>query len=301
MTTTVDWLNDLEARVIGGARASADDARQVLACADLVGVGALGEALRKAWRGDRVTFGRVAIVAPGGPADAGHAGELRLAGSAASPDDARRRVQEAAAAARGIAVTGFTPADLEAWAGGDHVTAAEIAAALRSDGLDALADVPIDPAVDFEHAVELLRAVARGGLGTWRATIHDAPTALARLPFIERAAALQAAGAGFRAFAPLPRVDAVETPSTGYDDVRTIAVARLLCRDIPAIQVDWQLYGPKLAQVAITYGADDIDAVPAHDLLQLGHRRSPKEDLERQIRAAFAEPAERDGRYEARP
>jgi 2-iminoacetate synthase ThiH len=61
------------------------------------------------------------------------------------------------------------------------------------------------------------------------------------------------------------------------------------------------LYGPKLAQVAIAYGADDIDGVAAVDTLQLGHRRSPREDIERQIRAAGAAPMERDGRYADRP
>jgi aminodeoxyfutalosine synthase len=106
---------------------------------------------------------------------------------------------------------------------------------------------------------------------------------------------------GLHALAPLPRLDPPETPSTGYDDVRTVAVARLVCRDIPSIQVDWQRYGPKLAQVAIAYGADDIDNVAGVDTLQLGHRRSPREDIERQIRAAFAAPAERDGRFAVRP
>ena len=87
---------------------------------------------------------------------------------------------------------------------------------------------------------------------------------------------------------------------TRYDDVRAIAVARLVCRAIPSIQVDWSLYGPKLAQVAIAYGADDLDAVPALDAVGLGPRRSPAEDVRRQIAAAFAEPAERNGRYELR-
>ena len=86
-------------------------------------------------------------------------------------------------------------------------------------------------------------------------------------------------------------------PSTGYDDVRTVVLARL-CTSIQSIQVSWALYGPKLAQVAIAYGADDLDGVAPVDTVELGHRRSPREDIERQIRAAFAEPIERDGRFE---
>ena len=67
---------------------------------------------------------------------------------------------------------------------------------------------------------------------------------------------------------------------------------------MPAIQVDWPLYGPKLAQVALTYGASDVDGVSAIDDESLGTRRSPREDIERQIRAAGGVPVARNGRYE---
>jgi hypothetical protein len=41
--------------------------------------------------------------------------------------------------------------------------------------------------------------------------------------------------------------------------------------------------------------------VPADDPLQLGRRRAPREDVERQVRAAFAVPVARNGRYELLP
>jgi len=115
---------------------------------------------------------------------------------------------------------------------------------------------------------------------------------------IERAVQVQRETSALRTFAPLPRQDPSTLPATGYDDVRTIAAARLMARSIQFIQVDWPLYGPKLAQVAIAYGANDIDGVAVIDALNLGPRRSPKEDIERQIRAAACVPVERDGRYE---
>jgi aminodeoxyfutalosine synthase len=86
-------------------------------------------------------------------------------------------------------------------------------------------------------------------------------------------------------------------PSTGYDDVKTVAAARVRCGDIERIQVDWPLYGPKLAQVAITFGANDLDGVSAIDTDELGPRRAPVEDIRRQIRSAGAEPVERDVFY----
>jgi aminodeoxyfutalosine synthase len=183
-------------------------------------------------------------------------------------------------------------------AGNDHLALADFAVHLKEAGLDAVAEAPVDRLGDTENAIEVIRAVLHGGLGVWRATVENGKPA-DRLDLIERAAAIQRETRALRAFAPLPRRDSAETPSTGYDDVRTIALSRLMCPESVAIQVDWPLYGPKLAQVAIAYGASDIDGVAAIDDLSLGHRRSPVEDIERQIRAAGGQPAARNGRYES--
>ena len=77
-----------------------------------------------------------------------------------------------------------------------------------------------------------------------------------------------------------------------------MALARLLVANIPSIQVDWQLYGPKLAQVALTVGADDVDAVSAEDDQSEGRRRAPLEEIRRNIKAASQEPVERNGRFD---
>jgi aminodeoxyfutalosine synthase len=162
-----------------------------------------------------------------------------------------------------------------------------------------VAEVPLDALGDTENAIEVVRAVLHGGLGAWRATVTSAATLATRLDLIERAAEVQRETGAFRAFAPLPGEDPAASPGTGFDDVRTVAAARLMAAVIPAIQLDWQRYGPKLAQVAITYGASDIDGISPIDDASLGHRRSPVEDIERQIRAAFAVPVRRNGRYES--
>jgi aminodeoxyfutalosine synthase len=70
-----------------------------------------------------------------------------------------------------------------------------------------------------------------------------------------------------------------------------------MASNIPSIQVDWTLYGPKLAQVALTVGADDVDGVAAVDPGILGTRRSPIEEITGNIRAASLEPRERDGLF----
>jgi aminodeoxyfutalosine synthase len=79
--------------------------------------------------------------------------------------------------------------------------------------------------------------------------------------------------------------------------VKQIAAARLLVTNIPSIQVDWAQYGPKLAQVALTMGADDVDGVEATDPGLLGTRRSPLEEIRGNIRAAGLEAVERDGLF----
>jgi hypothetical protein len=287
---------DLETKAASGQPLDRVDAGRLLAEPDLVSVGMLGEAARQARTGNAITWVRVSVVAGALPAERGDAGEVRLVGKPASADEARRRTRDAVSFAADATLTGFSLADLLALAGGDHQTLSDLATALVADGLQAIGAVALDEFTDAEQAAEAVRAVQRGGLAAPRATLTRAPAA-SRLDLIERAAVLQEATQAFRAFSPLPDDDPADEPSTGYDDVRTIVLARL-CTAIPAIQVSWPLYGPKLAQVAIAYGASDIDAVSPVDTLHLGHRRSPREDIERQIRAAFAEPVERDGRFE---
>jgi hypothetical protein len=299
MSSATTDLTDLERKIAAGEPFTRGDAGRVLTCSDLISVGMLGEAARKTLHGDDVTYGRVYVVGgavaplPGG-ADPG---EIRIDAAPDSIDALRALVRAAVPLSGGVPLTGFSLGHLLQLTGGDHLALADLARVLRADGLEAVAEVPLDTLGDTENAIEVVRAVMHGGLGAWRATVARAVLA-DRLDLIERAIDIQRETGALRAFAPLPRLDSADTPATGYDDVRTVAVARVWARDIPAIQVDWPLYGPKLAQVAIAFGADDVDGVAAADDLQLGRRRSPRQDVERQIRAASAVPVARNGRYE---
>jgi aminodeoxyfutalosine synthase len=111
-------------------------------------------------------------------------------------------------------------------------------------------------------------------------------------------AALQYDVAVIPVFAPLPRALNPAIPTTGFDDVKRVALARLFLEQIPSIQVDWSLYGSKLSQVALTVGANDVDAVSPLDDLSEGRRRAPLEEIRRNIRAAGLDPIERDGRFD---
>jgi aminodeoxyfutalosine synthase len=198
------------------------------------------------------------------------------------------------AAARRLPVSAFSLADLESLAMRETVTLRALLEELRAAGLELVSEAPIDRLQDPRRAIE---EVNIAGLALGRLTVDQLPAADS-YDLLKRVAALQRAVGVIRAFAPLPRLVNAAVPTTGYEDVKRLALARLVVADVPSIQVDWALYGPKLAQVALTVGADDVDAVSAVDDLSLGHRRSPLEEVRRNIRAAGFEPVERDGRFQ---
>jgi len=283
-------------RVSRGDGLDENDARLILDCKDLIAVGVAADTVRRRLHGARTTFVRVFEVHVDAPPAARpprvSAGEFRIVGRPSSADAAVAAVGAAAAIAGGVPVTGFSLVDLQSLAPGTSLGA--FCTALRRAGLGAVAELPVDLFDDVGAAVESARAA---GLAVLRLTVQ----ALAdedRIAAVARARDLQNALGGFRVFAPLPRTMSISTPSTGYDDVKQIALARLLAANIESIQVDWPLYGPKLAQFALTIGANDVDGVAALDPGVLGTRRSPIEEIRGNIRSAALEPVERNARYE---
>jgi aminodeoxyfutalosine synthase len=202
-------------------------------------------------------------------------------------------VEGAKAVAGERTVSGFSWDDIERVAAADGVSVGSVLEQLRANGLDALADVPIDRAGGPAPMVEQLAA---SGYRQIRLTVEKAAAAERALLFLE-AAALQEEYACIQAISPLPTILSAFRPTTGYEDVKMVAIARLAAPNIPTIQIDWLRYGPKLAQVALTFGADDLDAVSASDDAFLGPRRAPLEEVRRNIEAAGFSPAERDGRF----
>jgi aminodeoxyfutalosine synthase len=188
-------------------------------------------------------------------------------------------------------VSAFGWADIERLAAGGRV--ADVLTSLRAAGLDSLAELPLDLVSDVARVVDHL---ATAGFGRLRFTI-DKVLAGDRTNLLLRAAALQDQFACIQAINPLPMTLATFRPTTGYEDVKMVAIARLAAPNVPTIQVDWRRYGPKLAQVALTFGADDIDAVSASDEAADGRRRAPLEEIRRNIEAAGFQPAERTGRF----
>jgi hypothetical protein len=284
----VTTLAAVAERLAQGQKLQPADAEIVLESHDLVTIGVMADEIRRQRHGKDTTFVRVFeahvdAVPAMLPAHV-TAGEFRLSGRPA----ALAAAVAAVAAMRRIAGTtplfGYSLADLEEFGAPDTY------AQLEAAGLDGIAEVPID----VLSASGPVRAARNAGLLVLRLTVDSAPSDLLQL--FAAVKALSDEVGGFQAFAPLPRRLSVATPTTGYDDVKGIALARMLLA-IPSIQMDWPLYGPKLAQVGLIVGADDIDGVMASEPGTLGPRRAALEEIRGNIRAAGLEPVERDGRF----
>lgn len=77
---------------------------------------------------------------------------------------------------------------------------------------------------------------------------------------------------GFLAFIPLafhPKNTEMSSISstTGMDDLKMIAVARLMLDNFPHIKAYWVMIGPKVAQIALSFGADDMDGTVKEEVI----------------------------------
>jgi len=285
--------------IVGRMPVSDTELATLAASYDIITLGVKADEVRRARHAARTTFVRVADIAcePGAAVEIpASAGEARLVGTPASRAAALERVREVAPAARRLPLSGFSLAELEHLAAKEQITLRALLEDLRSAGLELIAEAPFDLLHDPRRAIE---EVNISGLALGRLTIDRLPTADVAALF-KQVAALQQAVAVIRTFAPLPRNVNPAVPTTGYDDVKRVALARIVVDNVPSIQVDWSLYGPKLAQVALTVGANDLDAVSAVDDLSEGRRRATLEEVQRNIRAAGLEPVERDGRFDSK-
>ena len=113
---------------------------------------------------------------------------------------------------------------------------------------------------------------------------------------------------GFSAFIPLafhPDNTGLAhlPPTTGYHDLKSIAVSRLLLDNFDHIKAYWVMLTPSIAQIALRFGADDLDGTVVeekiyHDAGAKTAEFTPRAELERLIREAGRIPVERDTFYQ---
>jgi aminodeoxyfutalosine synthase len=128
-----------------------------------------------------------------------------------------------------------------------------------------------------------------------------------RVDHLLRLRDLQDETGGFQTFIPLAfhpentQLDQLKKP-TALADLRNLAVARLMLDNVPHVKAYWIMLGIETAQVALHYGADDIDGTVRHELIYHDAGATTPEMLTvERMRELIAEtgrePVERDTLY----
>ena len=197
----------------------------------------------------------------------------------------------------------------------------ETLAELKAAGLDALTgggaeifrkEVRAAIAKGKESAAEYLDVHRTwqqlGGRSTCTMLFGHVESPADRVDHLRQLRALQDETRGFTGFIPLAyqpennRIP-VATPPTGFDALRTIAISRLYLDNFDHITAYWVGLGLKLAQVALSYGADDLHGTIIEEhIFHMAGAQSPQSQTEAAMLQAIREtgrtPVQRNTFYE---
>jgi len=137
-------------------------------------------------------------------------------------------------------------------------------------------------------------------------------TAADRIEHLEMLRGLQDHTGGFLTYIPLAyhpehnelgeELGRVGTATTGYEDLKAIAVARLFLDNVPHVKTHWPMVTPFLSQIALSFGCNDVEGTVVYERIyhEAGARTQmhlPYLDLVDLIRGAAKRPVERDSLY----
>src|SRR5580693_4244419 len=147
-----------------------------------------------------------------------------------------------------------------------------------------------------------------GGRSTCTMLFGHVETLADRVDHLRQLRNLQDETHGFTGFVPLPYQPEnneipVKVPPTGFDSLRTIAVSRIYLDNFDHITAYWVGLGLKLAQVALSYGADDLHGTIVEEyIFHMAGAESPQlqteADMLKAIREAGRTPVQRNTFYE---
>jgi aminodeoxyfutalosine synthase len=139
-------------------------------------------------------------------------------------------------------------------------------------------------------------------------------TAADRIEHLSMLRALQDETGGFLTYIPLAyhpdhnelgeELGRVGTATTGYEDLKAIAIGRLFLDNIPHVKTHWPMVTPFLSQIALAFGCDDVEGTVVYERIyhEAGARTEMGMsylDLVELIRGAGKRPVERDSLYRA--
>ncbi len=138
-------------------------------------------------------------------------------------------------------------------------------------------------------------------------------TAADRIEHLGMLRSLQDETGGFLTYIPLAyhtennelgeELGRVGSATTGYEDLKNIAVGRLYLDNIPHVKTHWPMVTPFMAQVVLDFGCDDVEGTVVFERIyhQAGATTAmhmPYSELVRLIRGAGKRPVERDSLYQ---
>ena len=139
-------------------------------------------------------------------------------------------------------------------------------------------------------------------------------TAADRIEHLSMLRELQDETGGFLTYIPLAyhpdhnelgeELGRVGTATTGFEDLRAIAVGRLFLDNVPHVKTHWPMVTPFLSQIALAFGCDDVEGTVIYERIyhEAGAHTDmgmPYLELVRLIRGAGKRPVERDSLYRA--
>lgn len=217
-------------------------------------------------------------------------------------------------------IKAFTPVEIDYLHRITGYSIADVIARLKSAGLAMMpgggAEVMSDRVqaalfpdkIGADRWLEIMEAVHQAGITSNATMLYGhIETAAEKVDHLLQIRALQDRTGGFSAFIPLAfhsqNTQLQDLPATtGFDDLKTIAAARLLLDNFAHIKAYWVMIGESLAQVALSFGADDLDGTIIEEkITHMAGARSAKglsrPAMRALIRAAGFRPVERDSFY----
>ena len=173
---------------------------------------------------------------------------------------------------------------------------------------DRVRHIICDHKIDGDEWLETARMVHQAGLKSNATMLYGhIENDEDRVDHLLKLRALQDETHGFQTFIPLAfhpdNTPLAHLPrTTGLTDIKQIAVSRLLLDNFPHIKAYWQMMTAKIAQIALRFGADDIDGTVIeekiyHDAGATTPQGMLRQELMRLITAAGRVPVERDTLY----
>ncbi len=218
-----------------------------------------------------------------------------------------------------VQIKAFTAVEIDFFSKKFRLTVEEVLTQLKAAGLDAL---PGGGAEVFSERVrkalfpfklgaprwlEIHKIAHRLGIPTNSTLLYGhIETHEERVDHMLRLRALQDETGGFMSFIPLAyqvgKTRLVERQASALEDLKTIAIARLLLDNIPHIKAYWVTIGEETASVALNFGADDLDGTIGEErIMHAADAESPirqtRDRLIQLIREARCVPVERDALY----